>query len=114
MAELIAKQTDVGIDGLMIAGTHTHSAPNNYADNNFYNDNTSNARGFDPDYFDYLSTQIADAIIRAYQESRPAKIATGKTQIMNMTRNRSIDSYRANKNISKENPPDIYEAVNPR
>ncbi len=113
VAELIAKETDIGIDGLLIAGTHTHSAPNNYADNNFYNDNTSNARGFDPDYFNYLSTQIADAIIRAYKERMPAKIATGKTQITNMTRNRSIDSYRANKNTSKANPPDIYEAVNP-
>ena len=113
VAELIAKETDIGIDGLLIAGTHTHSAPNNYADNNFYNDNTSNARGFDPDYFNYLSTQIADAIISAYKEKMPAKIATGKTQILNMTRNRSIDSYHANKTISKENPPDIYEAVNP-
>lgn len=113
VAELIAKETDIGLDGLLIAGTHTHSAPNNYADNNFYNDNTSNARGFDPDYFNYLSTQIADAIIRAYKERVPAKVATGKTQILNMTRNRSIDSYRANKNVSKENPPDIYEAVNP-
>jgi neutral ceramidase len=113
VAELIAKETDIGIDGLLIAGTHTHSAPSNYADNNFYNDNTSNARGFDPDYFHYLSTQIADAVINAYQKRMPAKMATGKTQIFNMTRNRSIDSYHANKNISEENPPDIYEAVNP-
>jgi neutral ceramidase len=113
VAELIAKETDVGIDSLLIAGTHTHSAPGNYFDNNFYNNNTSNAPGFDPEYFDYLSKQIASTVIRAYKEKRPAKIATGKTQIWDMTRNRSIESYYANKNVSAKNPPDIYQAVNP-
>lgn len=113
VAELIAERTDVGIDGLLIAGTHTHSGPGNYFENNFYNDNASNAAGFDPEYFDYLSKQIADAVIRAYSEKKPAKIATGNIQIRQMTRNRSIDSYRANKNVSTETPPDIYEAVNP-
>lgn len=113
VAELIAGETDIGIDGLLIAGTHTHSAPGNYFENNFYNDNASNASGFDPEYFDYLSRQISGAIIRAFKEKKPARIATGKTQIREMTRNRSIESYRANKNVSRENPPDIYEAVNP-
>jgi neutral ceramidase len=112
VAEIIANQTDIGIDGLLIAGTHTHSAPGNYFDNNFYNDNASNAAGFDPEYFDYLSKQIANAAIRAYKEKRPAKIATGKTQVWDMTRNRSIESYHANKNVSAKNPPDIYQAVN--
>ncbi|MFA5322113.1 MAG: neutral/alkaline non-lysosomal ceramidase N-terminal domain-containing protein [Smithella sp.] len=113
VAELIAGETDVGIGGLLIAGTHTHSGPGNYFENNFYNDNASNAAGFDQEYFDYLSKQIASAIIRAYSEKKPAKIATGNIQISQMTRNRSIESYRANKNVSAQTPPDIYEAVNP-
>ena len=113
VAEIIAKETDVGINGLLVAGTHTHSGPGNFFENNFYNDNASNAAGFDPGYFDYLSTQIAKAIIQAYKEKRPAKIATGKMQIQKMTRNRSIESYRANKNVPAQTPPDIYEAVNP-
>lgn len=114
VAELIAKDTDVGIDGLLIAGTHTHSGPGNFFDNNFYNDNASNARGFDPDYFKFISEQIANTIITAYKEKRPAKIATANSQIWKMTRNRSIESYLANKNIASKTPlPDIYEAVNP-
>jgi neutral ceramidase len=113
VAEIIAKETDIGTDGLLIAGTHTHSGPGNYFDNNFYNNNTSNASGFDPEYFDYLSKQIAAAVIRAYKEKRPAKIATGKTQIWGMTRNRSIESYYADKNVSATNQPDIHQAVNP-
>lgn len=113
VAELIARETDVGLDGLLIAGTHTHSGPGNYFETNFYNDNASNAAGFDPDYFNYLSGQIAKSVIRAFKEKRPAKIATAKTQIWNMTRNRSIESHLANNNISSKTPPDIYEAVNP-
>jgi neutral ceramidase len=114
VAELIAKDTDIGIDGLLIAGTHTHSGPGNFLDTNFYNKYASNAAGFDPDYFDYLSKQIADAVIRAFKEKRPAKIATGDVKVHDLTRNRSIKSYYANKNIATKTPlPDIYEAVNP-
>ncbi|MCX5848800.1 MAG: neutral/alkaline non-lysosomal ceramidase N-terminal domain-containing protein [Deltaproteobacteria bacterium] len=113
VAELIAGETDIGIDGLLIAGTHTHSAPGNYFENNFYNDNASNAAGFDPEYFNYLSRQIANAVVRAFKEKRSAKIATGKTQIWEMTRNRSIESYYANKNVSAKTPPDIYNSINP-
>lgn len=113
VAELIAGQTDIDIEGLLIAGTHAHSGPVNFFENNFYNDNTSNASGFDPDYFDFLSRQIADAVILAFQERKPAKIATGKTRITDMTRNRSIESYHANKNARAKNPLDIHDAVNP-
>ena len=114
VAELIAKDTDVGLDGLLIAGTHTHSGAANFFENNFYNDHASNAAGFDPDYFNYVSKQIANAIISAYKEKKPAKIATATTQISKMTRNRSIESYLANKNISSVTPPpDIYKAINP-
>ncbi len=113
VAELVAKETDIGIDGLLIAGTHTHSGPGGFFDNNFYNHFAANASGFDPDYFDYLSKQIANAVIRAYKEKKPAKIATGEMQIWQMTRNRSIKSYYANKNIVPKTPPDVYDAVNP-
>lgn len=113
VAELIADQTDIGIENLMIAGTHTHSGPGNFFDSNFYNDHASNAPGFHREYFEYLAQKIARAVIRAYQEKRPGKIASGKIQIWNLTRNRSLESYWANSNISQEKPPDIYQAVNP-
>ena len=113
VAERIASKTDVGMEGLTIAGTHTHSGPGNYFENNFYNDHASNAAGFDSGYFDYLSGQIAEAIIRAYADRKPARIATGKVHIRHMTRNRSIQSYQANKNIAAKKLPDSDEAVNP-
>lgn len=113
VAELIADQTDIGMENLMIAGTHTHSGPGNFFDNNFYNDHASNASGFHQDYFEFLSQKIARAVIRAYQDKRPAKIASGKIQLWNLTRNRSLESFLANANLPQEKPPDIYQAVNP-
>jgi len=84
-----------------------------FFENNFYNDHAANAPGLDTAYYEYLSQKIARAVIRAYQMKKPAKIATGKIEIWNVTRNRSLESYRANKNISSENSPGIYEAINP-
>ncbi|MDD5712408.1 MAG: neutral/alkaline non-lysosomal ceramidase N-terminal domain-containing protein [Smithellaceae bacterium] len=113
IAELIAKDTDVGVDGLLIAGTHTHSGPGAFFDNNFYNDGAANAPGFDPVYFDYLAQRIAAAVVSAYDGRKPAKIATGTTEIWGVTHNRSIEAYMADKNVSAQDPPDIYHAVNP-
>jgi len=113
VAALVASQTDVGMENLLITATHTHSAPGNYFDSNFYNDHASNVPGFHPEYFEFLAQKIARAVIRAYQEKRPAKIASGKTQIWNLTRNRSLQAYLANQNIAYEKQPGSYEAVNP-
>lgn len=108
--ELIAPETDIDSAGLMIVGTHTHSGPGNYFESNFYNRYASCKNGFDQNFFDFLSGRIAGAVIKAYKTQRPARIATGKTEIWNMTRNRSIKAYRANKN---EKDAEVYRAVNP-
>jgi len=53
VAELIASQTDIGAENLMIAGTHTHSGPGNYFDSNFYNDHASGVVGFHPNTLNF-------------------------------------------------------------
>jgi neutral ceramidase len=114
VAELVAAKTDVEAGGLMISATHTHSAPGNYFENMFYNNKASNRPGFDDRYFEFLSQQIADAVISAYETRKPAKIATGKTVIKGVARNRSLPAYLHNNNIaSLDKKPDEREAVNP-
>jgi len=114
IAELIAEKTDVEIGGLLLAGTHTHSGPGNYFGSMFYNRAAANRSGFDNSLFEFLSERIASAIIRAYDSKRPAKIATGTTQIIGIARNRSLPAYHRNTNIaSLEKLPTITEAVNP-
>lgn len=114
VAELVAEKTDVEAGGLMISATHTHSAPGNFFGNMFYNNKASNRPGFDDRYFEFLSRQIADAVIRAYETRKPARIATGKTGIKGTARNRSLPAHLHNSNIaSLDNKPDEREAVNP-
>ncbi|MBW1898776.1 MAG: neutral/alkaline non-lysosomal ceramidase N-terminal domain-containing protein, partial [Deltaproteobacteria bacterium] len=114
VAELVAAKTDIEAGGIMISATHTHSAPGNFFGNMFYNNKASNRPGFDDRYFEFLSRQIADAVVSAYESRKPAKIATGKTVIKGVARNRSLSAYHQNKNIaSLDEKPDVREAVNP-
>ena len=112
LAELVAKRTDLDVGGIMMSGTHTHSGPGNLFGSNFYVKHASNAAGLDPKFFDFVTDQVAQAIIDAYNDRRPARIATGSAEAYNFTRNRSISAYRANKNADTEKAKDIHKAVN--
>ncbi|MHB8137434.1 MAG: neutral/alkaline non-lysosomal ceramidase N-terminal domain-containing protein [Smithellaceae bacterium] len=113
VAELVARKTDLDLGGIMISGTHTHSGPGNLSGSNFYLMNTANAGGLDVKFFDFVTGQIAAAVIDAYQSRRPARIATGSTEVYGFTRNRSISAYRANRNADPGKARDIRKAVNP-
>jgi len=114
VSEKIAAKTDVSASGLVLYGTHTHTGPGNYFSSQFYNSNASNRSGFDYQLFQFLSTQISDAIIQAYTNQKPAKISTGLTAVLNTTRNRSLPAYLNNKTILSKKNIDIYSAVNPK
>lgn len=112
VAELIADATDVSAAGLCIAGTHTHSAPGNVFESNFYNDYAGPVGGFNPEYFDFLAKRIAGAVIEAYGSARSAKIASGSVAVYKATKNRSLPAYHRNP-PAKVSKPDVFEAVNP-
>lgn len=112
LSELLAKKTDLDMGGIMMSGTHTHSGPGNLFGSNFYVKHASNAKGLDPKFFDFVTGQVAQAILDAYNDRRPAKIATGSAEVYGFTRNRSISAYRANKNADPEKAKDIHKAVN--
>jgi len=113
VAERIAKHTDISAAGLVIFGSHTHSGPGNYFASQFYNDHASNRKGFDIKLFAFLSEQIAQAIINAYQNSRPARIATGLTRIDDAARNRSLPAYLNNTSMDSSNYINRFHAINP-
>lgn len=114
VAELAAKETGIGLDigGLLLCGTHTHSAPGNYFASNLYNVFASNKGGFDKKYFDFLCERIVLAVKKACNTRRPAKIATGSISIKKITVNRSFPAYLKNNTKNKENM-DKFAAVNP-
>ncbi len=114
IANLIAEKTDVDSAGLSLCATHTHSGPGNYFGSEMYNSNASNKPGLEKNYLNFCSRQIAHGIIRAYQNKKPAKIATGSTEIWNATINRSLEPYLQNDNIRNlRKKPDALQAINP-
>lgn len=114
VAELVNKKTGLDASSLTITSTHTHSSPGNYFGSEFYNRNAAKKSGFDLKYFNFISNQIANAVIEAYEKKVPAKLAIGKKEIWGLTRNRSLPAFKNNRdhNISNLNSG-AYHAINP-
>ena len=115
VAEMVAAETDIPFQSLSIHVTHTHSGPGQFLASDFYNTFGSNKPGFDPDVFEFLCRQMADAVIEAYQTRRPAKIAVGTTELYGAAKNRSMGAYMMNKNVVDKTLDDTHaiKAVNP-
>ncbi|WP_250656196.1 neutral/alkaline non-lysosomal ceramidase N-terminal domain-containing protein [Alkalimarinus coralli] len=115
LGEVLAKQTDISARNLTVTATHSHSAPGQIVGSQFYNKHISHKSGFASGYFDFLVKQISEAAIKAYQQQRPAKIATGKIDIWGQTRNRSIQAHVENKNVENKSIADnrTFHRINP-
>ncbi len=116
VAERVAADTDVAVHNLSIHATHTHSGPGQYFSSDFYNTFGSNRPGFDPDVFEFLTEQMAAAVVEAYQQRRPAKLAIGHTTLYGATKNRAMGAYVRNENVTdkQQNDAAALRAVNPR
>ncbi len=115
LGEVLAKQTDIDASNLTITATHSHSAPGQIVGSQFYNKHISHKSGFASGYFDFLVERISNAAIKAYNEQRPAKLATGKIDIWGQTRNRSIQAHVENHTVSNKSTADsqTFHRVNP-
>ncbi|MDX1693118.1 MAG: neutral/alkaline non-lysosomal ceramidase N-terminal domain-containing protein [Ketobacteraceae bacterium] len=115
VAELVAPHTDINPGNLMLTCTHTHSGPGQLLESNFYNRFASHKPGLDWELFQQICHKVADAVIQAYQQQRPARIASGVTQVTGVTRNRSIVPYLNNRDATgnPRHPGLKYQAVNP-
>ena len=116
VAELVAAKTDLIAANLCLTCTHTHSGPGQLLESNFYNRFASHKPGFDVTLFEEISQRIAGAVIQAYEQAKPAKMASGVTEIYGLTRNRSIPPYLNNANVyGNARDQDLkYQAINPR
>jgi neutral ceramidase len=108
--------TDVGIDGLFLAATHTHAGPGQYSGSRFYNDWASNRPGFDPGYTGFLVDRLADGVRTAVTGRRPASAAIGMTEVRGLTRNRSLGAYVLNEGLAdrRTDAQRRYAAIDPR
>ncbi|HEX4189692.1 MAG TPA: neutral/alkaline non-lysosomal ceramidase N-terminal domain-containing protein [Marmoricola sp.] len=111
-----AADTDVALDGIFLAATHTHAGPGQYSGSSFYNDWASNRPGFDPAYTAFLVEQLSVALHQAVQTRRPATAAIGCTDVWGLTRNRSLGAFVRNEGVTDRRTADQrrYVAIDPR
>jgi neutral ceramidase len=107
--------TDVRLSGLFMGATHTHAGPGQFHGNALMNRFSSNHPGFDPAWTNWLVDRIAGAVRSAVQTRRPARIATGVTEVWGLTRNRSLESHLRNENAENRSTAAQrkYAAINP-
>lgn len=115
LAEEIAAKTDIPLNGLFLGATHTHAGPGQYHGCDFYNQWASNRPGLDPVYTDWLVGRLAAAVGQAYESRRPARLASGSTQVWGFTRNRSLSAHVQNGSVTdkRQEPQRVYSAINP-
>lgn len=111
----VAATTDIPLAGIFMGATHTHAGPGQFHGSDFYNRWASNRPGLDPHYTSYLAERIAGAVRDAHDTRRPARLATGATEVWGYTRNRSLAAHVENTSVADKRtaPQRRYAAVNP-
>jgi neutral ceramidase len=115
VAQAVATDTDVPIEGLLVGATHTHAGPGHYLSTNFYNRFATNRVGFDPAWTQFLVERIADGVRDAVAQRRAARLAFGSTEVWGLTRNRSLPPHVQNAEVTDErlDPQRKFVSVNP-
>lgn len=115
VAALVAKETGLAPGNIAITASHSHSAPANFFDNDFYNKHMSSGKWLEADFLAFAAERISAGIKQAHQERRPAKIATGKQDLYGYQRNRSLTAYLANEGVAvtATTPDAHFKAVDP-
>lgn len=118
-AELTAQAARIGADRLILAATHTHTAPSHTFDGYIYNLLASREMYYEPRLVDFLVQRIAAAVTAAADGRRPAAAAWGSTAVWGETRNRSLEAAGRNPNGGEHSgaPPELerqFRAVAPK
>ena len=116
VAEAVSEKTGLRPGDIAITASHSHSAPANFFENDFYNKHMTSGQWLEVSFLEFTTQRIAQGILEAYESRRAAKIATGRKDIYGYNRNRSLDSYVLNKNagnIRLDAPEAVFKAVNP-
>ncbi|MHC4640754.1 MAG: neutral/alkaline non-lysosomal ceramidase N-terminal domain-containing protein [Planctomycetota bacterium] len=115
VAEAVSEKTGLRPGDIAITGSHSHSAPANFFENDFYNKHMTSGKWLETSFLEFVTGRIAHGILEAYGSRRAAKVATGRKDIYGYNRNRSLDSYVLNENIDiqMDDPDAVFKAVNP-
>jgi len=116
VAEAVSEQTGLRPGDIAITASHSHSAPANFFENDFYNKHMTSGEWLEVSFLEFAAQRISQGILEAYGSRRAAKVATGRKDIYGYNRNRSLDSYVLNENVGDirlDDPEAVFKAVNP-
>jgi neutral ceramidase len=132
VAELLASDDatrHLGRAQVVLAATHTHHSPGNYATTPLYNAFASNRSGFDERLFEFLAHRIATAIATAARTAEPATGRWSQLAVGGVARNRSLDAFLLDPEasdfiaqhahldvgniVAHVSHPDAYRAIDP-
>ncbi len=116
VSEAVSEKTGLRPGDIAITASHSHSAPANFFENDFYNKHATSGEWLEADFLEFVTGRIAEGIMEAYGSRRAAKVATGRKDIYGYNRNRSLSSYVLNENVKDIRPDDpeaVFKAVNP-
>ena len=96
---------------LVLAATHTHHAPANFASSEIYNSFAGPLPHFDPELLEFLATRIADAVVGSMADAqahagRPHELRFYRGSAPGIQRNRAIAPFFANPEALRT---DIFE-----
>jgi len=116
VVETVSHETGLRPGDIAITASHSHSAPANFFENDFYNKHMTSGQWLEVSFLEFTAQRIAQGILDAYGSRRAAKIAMGRKDIYGYNRNRSLDSYVLNENVGGirlDDPEAVFNAVNP-
>ena len=116
VAEAVSEKTGLRPGDIAIMASHSHSAPANFFDNDFYNKYMTSGKWLEISFLEFATQRIAQGILEAHENRREARIATGRKDIYGYNRNRSLSSYVLNENVGEirlDDPDAVFKAVNP-
>lgn len=97
VARRVVAETGIGADRILLSATHTHAGPGNFFSWRTYNEHASGLPGYDPEIVAFLADGIASAILDALGSMRPARAGWVQAPVWGVTRNRSLEAWRANR-----------------
>jgi len=86
-ADVAARVADLGLDGLVLAATHTHAGPGGFWDNAVFE--RFGTGPFDPKIRDAIASATAEAIRRAAATLAPARLSVARGAADELARSRS-------------------------
>jgi neutral ceramidase len=99
VAKHVGTRVPLAASQIMLMATHTHMAPAHYfAADSYFGPFSGRLLGFDARVLNFLARRIADAVVSAYDSSKPARLTWSQRPVLEhaIGRNRSFQAYRAN------------------